>query len=47
MKVQKYEEDPNKMLTFTEFQKSWNNSVVSLNILLQRHVDNYGSAKEA
>ena len=46
LKIQKYEEDPNKMLTWREFQDSFNNSVVSLDILLWRHVDNYDVAKK-
>ena len=46
MKMEKYEKDTNDWITFDNFAKTFMNSVVSLNILLEKHLNAWETADE-
>ncbi len=46
LKFQKFEDNPEDKVDFTSFAKSFSNTLVSLEILLWRHIDAYSTASE-
>lgn len=46
LKTEKYEKDNNNRLTLEKFQRVFNNSIVSIEILLWKYFDSYWTAKE-
>ena len=46
MKMEKYEKDTNDWVSFDSFNKSFSNSIVSMNILFEKHIKNWETAWE-
>lgn len=46
LKLEKYEDNPNEHVSIEDFQKSFNNQIVSLEIALEKHITNWNMADE-